>query len=160
MSDLVRRKSKIHRHGVFAKRDFRKGEFILEFRGKIYSRKDNPRGFNAKVNHYMQVGPDAYIGPVQTVDNYVNHSCNPNARIKIESAPGLFAIRKIKKGEEITFDYSTTMIEEDWEIRCNCGSKVCRGKIQDFRYLPKAFQKKYIQLDAVPNFVLKNIKKN
>lgn len=40
-----------------------------------------------------------------------NHSCNPNSFIKGKNE--LVALRDIKKGEEITFDYSTTMDDNE-----------------------------------------------
>lgn len=148
------------RHGkaVFANKDFKRGEFIIEFKGKIYLRKDNPRGFNSKNNHYLQIGKDSYLGPVKTMDNYINHSCNPNCGLKISNKVQLFAINKIRKGEEVTFDYSITMGEDYWEMDCSCGSKNCRKRIRDFKYLPKNFQQKYIKLGIVPKYILENLK--
>ena len=72
----------------------------------------------------------------------------------------LVAIMDIHEGEEITWDYSTTMNEDDWEMDCVCGSKNCRGRIRDFKYLPENVQQKYINLRIVPKYILENLKRN
>ena len=144
--------------GVFANKDFSKGDFIIEFKGKIYQRKDKPRGLHSRINHYLQIGKKLYIGPSKKIDDYINHSCNPNTGIKISNKARLFAIKKIRKGEEITFDYSTTMDEDYWEMNCSCRSGNCRKLIRDFKYLQKSFQQKYIKLGIVPKYILRNLK--
>jgi SET domain-containing protein len=156
MKDLVLKQTKKGR-SVFANRDFRKGEFIIEFRGRIYSRKDMPRGFNSHDNHYLQIGKDAYLGPVKSIDDSINHSCNPNAGFRIGKKVLLFAIKNIKKGDEITFDYSTTMSDGMWKMECICSARNCRRVINDFRFLPKNVQKRYIGLGIVPDYILRNL---
>lgn len=64
-------------------------------------------------------------------------------------------MRDIKKDEECTFDYSTTMDEDDWEMDCSCGSKNCRHQIRDFKYLPKKLQEKYIEMGIIPDYIVK-----
>ncbi len=39
---------------------------------------------------------------------------------------GIFASQDIKKGEEITFDYSSTEADPYWKMKCKCGSFNCR----------------------------------
>ncbi|MCX7677944.1 MAG: SET domain-containing protein-lysine N-methyltransferase [Spirochaetes bacterium] len=142
---------------VFANRNFEPNAFIIEFRGKIYTMEEYKKRLNPKNNHYLQISENLFLGPTRTPDNYINHSCNPNAGIKIfGNSVLLFAIKHIHKGEEITFDYSTTMAEDYWEMDCRCGSKNCRGKIRDFKHLPSALQEKYIRLGIVPDFVLRH----
>ena len=60
-------------------------------------------------------------------------------------------------GEEIRFDYSTTMLERAWELNCACGSPRCRGLIQDFDLLPIALQTFYLRLGIVQNFIVNEI---
>lgn len=141
---------------VFAARDYKKGEFIIEFRGKHYSRKEYLKRVNPKNNHFLQIDTDLFLGPTRTADNYINHSCDPNAGIKIEdSHVHLYTIKNIKKGDEITFDYSTSMDEDYWEMDCHCGNKSCRKRVRDFKYLPEDVKQKYIKLGIVPDFLLK-----
>ncbi len=95
------------------------------------------------------------MGPSGWIDDFVNHSCNPNAGLKIENRKAtLVSIKNIKTGQEITWDYSTTMDEDDWEIDCTCGSKNCRKRITDFKYLPKEVRRKYVRIGVVPQYIL------
>ena len=92
----------------------------------------------------------------------INHSCNPNAGIRGDNE--LFALKKIREGEELTYDYSTTMWEDQvkikkwlrlplWVLRCKCNEDNCRKMIGQFYDLPKPIQLKYIRKKAVPQFI-------
>jgi SET domain-containing protein len=144
---------------VFARREFKKGDFIIEFRGKKYTREEYIKKLNPRNNHFLQIDDNLYLGPTRTPDNYINHSCNPNAGMKFQNGRVfLYAIKPIKKGAEITFDYSTSMDEDYWEMDCQCGSRNCRRKVRDFKYLPEDTREKYIKLGIVPDFILKNLR--
>jgi hypothetical protein len=77
----------------------------------------------------------------------------------------LFALRDILPGEEITYDYSTTMDDDEgkiiergrkvWTCKCNCGSKKCRGIIDQFKTLPSDVKKFYSENRFMPEFMLK-----
>jgi D-alanine-D-alanine ligase-like ATP-grasp enzyme len=55
----------------------------------------------------------------------INHSCDPNSR---EENLTLIATRDIKKGEQITIDYSTFVESRFAEtFECRCGAKKCRS---------------------------------
>lgn len=56
----------------------------------------------------------------------INHSCDPNTWLV-----GLDTVvrRPIKKGEELTMDYSTFCSEFMEPFNCNCGAKCCRKYI-------------------------------
>lgn len=84
---------------------------------------------------------DGYI-VVSDNSQYMNHSCDPNTWwINDET---LVARRDVKKGEEVTYDYSTADVG-DWVAswRCRCGSKLCRKRITGNDCLKKDFQEKY-----------------
>lgn len=138
--------------GVFAARRFKKGERILAFRGRPIDRQDpihrTPEGSNL-----LQVGADRYVYP-RPNGLFVNHSCNPNAGMR--GAVTLVALRNIARGEEIRFDYSTTMDENFWTMPCRCGDPCCRQIIQDFRLLPPELQQQYVAMRIVPDFILRN----
>lgn len=144
---------------VFARRNYRKGEFIIEFRGRRYSMDEYKKRLNPRNNHFLQIDTDVYLGPTRTADNYINHSCDPNSGIRIvDGRVLLHAIKAIRRGDEISFDYSTSMAEEYWEMDCSCGSRLCRRRVRDFKYLPEEIKKRYIRLGIVPDFILKNLK--
>lgn len=136
--------------GVYAARDFKKGEIIYRMHGrKITSRNlcFNVKNFRKQICNPLQVGLNSYI----ILDKFsilFNHSCEPNAGINNKFT--LFALKNIKKGEEITYDYSTII---DESFVCKCGSKKCRGGVFDFFTLSLKIQKYYIKNNAVPNFI-------
>ncbi len=144
--------------GVFANTDLKKGDIILFFSGVLFSYAQLPTPYNAVEDHYVQIGADLYLGPSGALDDYFNHSCDPNAGLKIrDKEVALIAIRDIAKGEEVVWDYSTTMDEDDWEIDCRCGSAHCRHKIRDFKYLPPDIRRKYACQGIVPAYNLKYV---
>ena len=55
---------------------------------------------------------------------YINHSCNPSCKI---DGLNVVAIKSIKVGEEITFDYSSEG-ELASPFYCNCCDKYIDGK--------------------------------
>ena len=87
---------------------------------------------------------------------YSNHSCNPNCAINANLE--MFAIKTVKAGEELIWDYSTSMMERHWTMKCCCGEKNCRGYINDFDLLPKDLQEKYLQLNIVLPFIVHYIR--
>lgn len=143
--------------GVFAKKEFKPGEVILQFRGRIYSRKEYLSKVNPEKCHYMQIDDDLFLGPTTSADNFVNHCCEPNAGLKIHKGKCfLVAVDTIQPGREITFDYSTSMAEDHWEMDCACGVPSCRSRVRDFKYIPLPLQHKYVQLGIVPDFVIRS----
>ncbi|HUI70510.1 MAG TPA: SET domain-containing protein-lysine N-methyltransferase, partial [Spirochaetia bacterium] len=102
----------------------------------------------------LQIGPDLYIGASGGLDDYINHSCEPNAGLRISGTTvDLYAIRDIKPGEEILFDYSTTLDEDDFTMSCQCSTPSCRRVIRDGKYLPPEVWQRYLLLGIVPEYV-------
>ncbi len=122
MSSLILGQSKSGK-AVFANKDFKKGEEIIEFKGQPMKGNELPKLTSPEDDRYVQIGKDRYLGPSGDFDDFFNHSCDPNSGLKFESERViLIAIKDIKKGEEITWDYSTTMDEDEWKMDCLCGS--------------------------------------
>jgi hypothetical protein len=65
----------------------------------------------------------------------------------------LFALKKIKAGEEMFWDYSTSMLERHWTMECSCREKNCRKVLADFDLLPKHVQEKYLTLNIAFPFI-------
>ena len=59
---------------------------------------------------------------------YINHSCDPNTffRCTPERAE-VYALRDIRKGEELTCDYGES--QHEGKLPCRCGARNCRGFI-------------------------------
>ncbi|GAU17061.1 hypothetical protein TSUD_105600, partial [Trifolium subterraneum] len=82
-------------------------------------------------------GYDLVVVDAMHKANYASricHSCRPNCEAKVTAVDGqyqigIYSVRKIQHGEEITFDYnSVTESKEEYEASvCLCGSQVCRG---------------------------------
>jgi SET domain-containing protein len=66
-----------------------------------------------------------------SLDDFVNHSCDPNTGFARHD-PVLYALRDIVAGEELSWDYSTSISLAGWNLQCLCGSKGCRGVILPF----------------------------
>jgi SET domain-containing protein len=116
--DIVVKKSKINGKGVFAKRDFKKGEIILQWNPKIITKIESDK-LTIKQKNYLFHEKNKYF-LMQVPEKYVNHSCEPNTTAKDKSD---IAKRDIKKGEEITSSYSKV------GFKCKCGNKNCRNII-------------------------------
>ncbi len=59
---------------------------------------------------------------------FVNHSCNPNCEAdEIDGRVFISALRNIKAGEELTYDY--WLYDGDDDAPCYCGSRKCRGSM-------------------------------
>ncbi len=104
MKDLVIKKSKIGQFdkGVFAKRDFKKGEIVVEYRDlKPLSKKEFMSLSEKEKQFTHEHWGVLYLYPSPA--RYVNHSSNPNTSQNLKDRYDL-AIRDIKKGEEITTD--------------------------------------------------------
>ena len=120
--------SPIHGKGVFVERPFEPDEKIMEFQGKHFRMADLPDPY--VVDEYLQIGPDLFLGPSGEADDFVNHSCDPNARLVIEGNRVLLnALRHISPDEEISYDYALTMKNDTWMTPCRCGASQCRGVI-------------------------------
>jgi len=114
---LIKAGSKINGIGVFANKNFKKGETIYKIpEGRI---------INYPTRNSPFIGNNRWLSD-EIVLNYVNHSCEPNAVFEIGEEPRLVAVEDIKEGDEITVDYNKTEIG-GVETPCNCGSENCKG---------------------------------
>lgn len=146
--------------GVFTTRPFSLLEVVLRFEGPRLKRSQLPLFIPDEEDHYLQVGPDDYLGPSGKVDDFVNHSCLPNCGVVIveDGMPLLVALRPLRSGEELTFDYSTTSTDIDtWSLTCLCGTPVCRQVVSGFTLLPRQIQARYIEMGIVPKYVIDHV---
>jgi hypothetical protein len=146
-------------NGLFATRRYRRGERILDVRGRIHHHSVLWKRGGAFADNCYRFGPETYLDPGDSVARYVNHSCEPNAAVgKSNNRLYLFAAEPIARGDEILFDYSTTLGDDDiWTMRCNCGRRVCRGRIRRFGALPREVKERYLAEGMVPRYILKTL---
>ena len=150
---LVIKSTKKYGSGVFAAKEIKKGEIIHVLSGE----KMNPDEFAKRVNSKrefiddpFQIGKRTYID-LDKLSRTFNHNCDPNAGIRKNSE--LFALRDIKKDEEVTYDYSTTIAHTRWHMKCKCGSKNCRRILGDVLSIPKRQLNKYKKLGALQKYM-------
>ncbi len=147
--------------GVFAVEPIRAGEDILHFGGPVLRSEELPKPYASEIDHYLQIEQDVFLGPSGDLDDFINHSCEPNAGLVFDAnSIRLMAVRFIAAGGQVTFDYSTTMDNFWWEMECTCGSSGCRRKVQNFTQLPKRTQKKYFRMGIVPGYIIDKFPEN
>ncbi|MBX4199254.1 SET domain-containing protein [Candidatus Parcubacteria bacterium] len=141
---------------VFAARNYKKGDAIVMFSGPIVDRKNVPKNLFGQNDRYVQISPTKFMGPSNTTDDLINHSCDPNAGLKFtDFGVMLVAIKTIKAGDEITWDYSTTLYRNKWTMQCLCNSKKCRKTIKEFKFLPEPLRTRYLKLGILPPYAIK-----
>jgi SET domain-containing protein len=131
------RESRIHGRGVYATRAIRKGTRIIEYTGKRVSWEsvpenlDDPRTFLFGLDNGKDV-INAEIGGNES--RWINHSCDPNCEAIEDENDRVFiyAMRHIRAGEELSYDYALEIDEpitkqSKKESACHCGASKCRG---------------------------------
>lgn len=143
-----------HGKGNFAIEDIKKGEVVTLLTGEKVDRTEGYRRVNLGLvgkDDDLQIGEDLYL----YLDEHLrlfNHDCDPNGGIRGESE--LFAIKAITKGDEITFDYSTTVGKHSvWAMDCRCGSDICRKIVGSILTIPQERLRWYGEVGALPDFI-------
>ncbi len=129
------KKSNIDNQGLYAGKDIRDRTKIIEYKGKILTKKqveENSKFDNEKAIYLFNINKKYDLdGDFKyNTARLINHSCNPNCEVY---GTGLkvwvYAIRDIKKGEELTYDYGFGFDEDYKDFPCRCGAKDCVGYI-------------------------------
>ena len=138
------KKSKIHAYGVFATENIPKGKKIIQYIGEKISKKEGDRRSERRIKRYLnsKVTGSVYIfelnkrydidgSPKYNKARFINHSCNPNCEVEIENSEiWIKSIKKIKKSDELSYDYGYEFDEDDYkDHKCKCGSRNCIGYI-------------------------------
>lgn len=134
--------------GVFALRDFSKGEFIFRRRhGRVIANRDISALAPEDQRHLCELDWEA-SAVLLPPGCYLNHSCDPNA---MRHGVNVYAWKAIRRGEEIMIDYRLNAFgDERWN--CSCGSANCTGSlIGSFFALDDAHQRLY--LPYAPRFI-------
>jgi SET domain-containing protein len=132
--------------GVFATSDIKKGSILAIIGGFIMTLEEESCLEESVSDLAVQIHDDFVIGinkieDRQLIDNF-NHSCNPNAGFGGQIF--LRAMRDIKTGEQVTFDYAMTLGgTKPYELDCLCGATNCRKKITNHDWKKIELQEKY-----------------
>jgi len=121
---IEKRRSNIHRWGVFTTTSIPKNKRIIHYAGEKISNQESLK----REGRYIQRGHiwcfkltnrtviDAGVGG--NVARFINHSCKPNCYIDIKDGIiWIRAARSIRRGEELTYDYNT---DGEGLIKCRC----------------------------------------
>lgn len=145
----------INGKGSFATRNIGKGEFITILKGQPVSTEEYPalcKQLGLSLDDPLQIQTNLFL-ILEPKSKAINHSCEPNVCLRDESS--VYALRNIKQGEEITYDYSTTVgLNENWGMQCCCGSSQCRHLIGNIGTIPKLVLDHYVRENALPRFIL------
>ncbi|HEY5955199.1 MAG TPA: SET domain-containing protein-lysine N-methyltransferase [Polyangiaceae bacterium] len=126
--------------GAFATEPIRKGTRVIEYLGERITPKEADRRYNddaSKHPHVLLFSVDGRTvidaGVRGNEARFINHSCEPNCEAVTDKRRVFIeALRDIKAGEELLYDYNLTRQDDDApdleeRYACYCGSKTCRG---------------------------------
>ena len=134
------RNSGIHGKGVFAATSIPKRARIIEYKGARMSEAaaDEKYGDDESPHTFLFLLDDGTVIDANRRGNsarWINHSCDPNCEANEENGRLLIdAIRDIRRGEELTYDYKL-IVEERYTptlkrlYACDCGAPRCRRTI-------------------------------
>ncbi len=106
--------------GLFAEEPIKKGARIIEYTGKVVSEDDKRLDWG---KYFFEVGKNTVIdGNIKSnLARYINHSCVPNCEADgPEGKVYISALRNIKEGEELTYDYGEEYFDK------HIGPKLCK----------------------------------
>jgi hypothetical protein len=110
--------------GVYAGEDIKKGEMILEYIGNILNKEEAEKKTTSQ--YLFEVNKNKTIDgtPRWNIARYCNHSCDENGNAESDVVKGrvfIKAIKNIKEGEEITYDYGEEFFDEHIKPKgCRC----------------------------------------
>lgn len=144
MKKVEVKSSKIQGQGVYSTVDIKKGDIVLEI-DDSHSVEDTSKLTKRQHEFDCDYLANGKVVLMQPPEKYINHSCDPTTYVKTTGdTRKVFAMRDIKKGEEITYDCSINGYNEGTFI-CRCGSNKCRGVYQgNFFKLPREIQLRYL----------------
>ena len=128
--------------GLFVMRDVKPGDFLIEYVGELITMDEFRKRINRSIErkeeenyYYMSMDSQRMLdaGPRGNIARFVNHSCDPNSEtqkwtVNGDTRVGLFALKEIKAGTELSFNYQFESVG-DKKKHCLCGAKNCSGFI-------------------------------
>jgi hypothetical protein len=145
---IIVRNSRIHGRGVIAARKLKAGERIIEYKGERITWKEadrRPPSDPDDPHHtfFFSLSDGKTVIDAASGGNaarWINHSCDPNCETE-ESEDGrvfIQAMRDIKRGEELNYDYGLVIEERitptlKKNYACRCGAATCRGTMLNLK---------------------------
>lgn len=134
---LMIRSSRIHRRGCYTTTPIREGTRIVEYAGERISSCEADKRYDGREITYLF----GLSGGKRVIDGYgiaalINHSCDPNCEaMEIRGRIWITAIRDIRAGEELTYDYH--LYDGEGDVPCHCGARNCRGSLYSEQEIAK-----------------------
>ncbi|XP_067928328.1 histone-lysine N-methyltransferase NSD2-like isoform X2 [Watersipora subatra] len=127
--------------GLKAKTDIKRGEFVNEYVGELITEEECKRRIqkyheeNLTTFYMLTLDSNRVIdaGPKGNLARFANHSCDPNMKtqkwyVNGNWRVGLFALKDIPSGAELTFNYNLVSVGEK-KLKCLCKAPSCSGFI-------------------------------
>ena len=125
------RPSRIDGQGAFAAEPIPARRKIGEIRGEAISvREARRRAKGVARIMIVELSEKRAIDASSSADplRYTNHSCQPNAVLRIrQGRVEFYAMRDVRSGEELTANYGET--HHEGKLRCRCGAPGCVGRL-------------------------------
>ncbi|KAG0595625.1 hypothetical protein M758_UG182800 [Ceratodon purpureus] len=125
--------------GLYADQDIKVSDFVIEYCGEVVSDTVALSRLRAYEMAGLKESYMMFLDGTECLDatrkgnlaRFINHSCEPNCKtmkwhVLGELRIGIFAVKDIKSGEELTYDYRF-QLHESIKIKCLCGSPSCVG---------------------------------
>ena len=123
--------SRIDGQGAFAGEAIPARRKIGEIRGEAVSVREARRRAKGRARiMIVELSTTRAIDATHSADplRYTNHSCRPNAVLRIrQGRVEFYAMRDVTAGEELTVNYGET--HHDGQLRCRCGAPGCVGRL-------------------------------
>ncbi len=113
--------------GLFAAEPIAKGDFIMEYIGELIT---NAEADKRNTKYLFELDKKHVIDGAarENVARYINHFCKPNVEAEIVRGQiKFFALRNIKAGEELGYDYGEEYFDEFIAPK-GCKCPACRLK--------------------------------
>lgn len=135
--------------GVYATKPLKKNELVAVAGGYVMTLSEIKKLPKRLEYFSFQIEEQLYFGVKKSNevedDCRFNHSCAPNLGQRNQLS--LVALRDIKAGEELTFDYAMTLCRINgaplFKMKCYCNKQECRRVITDEDWKIPQLQKKY-----------------
>lgn len=130
--------------GLVTEYDIPRGNLVQEYVGEVIDEKEKERRLiewnrehpNDPNFYVMGLGSGWYVDAREcaNMSRFINHSCDPNCQVttinvKGYKRNGIYALRDIKAGEFLSYDYHFDTKQAD-RFACRCGAQNCRGTMQ------------------------------
>jgi SET domain-containing protein len=116
--------------GLFALTTIPAGKRIIEYTGRLISNAEVERRKTGKYFFGVNTKWSIDGSPRSNLARYINHSCSPNAEAFVSGRRvWIWSKRKIKAGDEITYDYGKEYFDDHIKpVGCRCRKCVAARK--------------------------------